>query len=201
MNAPTTATSLLSRVRDPNDSDAWRQFDARYRELLLRFCYRQGLQPADAEDVVQSVFAKLAKTLPEFIYDRERGRFRDYLLRCVKGALHDWAEKPGRRWSPLRSSMSGSSATGSFPGADGNELVAAWEEEWVAHHYRLALETVRRTFEARSVEIFDRCIDGAAVSDLARQYEITEQAVHKVRQRIRDRMQELIAQQIREEDE
>jgi Cys-tRNA synthase (O-phospho-L-seryl-tRNA:Cys-tRNA synthase) len=77
----------------------------------------------------------------------------------------------------------------------------AWEEEWVDHHYRLAMATVRESFEPRSVEIFDRSVAGATVAELAGAFSMTEEAVRKVRQRIRDRMEELIAEQVREEDE
>ena len=47
---------------------------------------------------------------------------------------------------------------------------------------------------------FDRSVAGTKVAELARAFGISEQAVHKVRQRIRDRMEELIAEQVREED-
>ena len=71
----------------------------------------------------------------------------------------------------------------------------------MAHHYRLAMQTIRQTFEAKSVEIFDRSVAGETVADLAAAKGMTEQAVHKVRQRIRARMEELIAAQISQEDD
>jgi hypothetical protein len=71
----------------------------------------------------------------------------------------------------------------------------------VAHHYRMALDTVRQTFDAKSVEVFERSVAGAKVAVLAVEHGITEQAVYKVRQRIRARMEQLIAQQVHEEDE
>jgi len=198
MELQSTRTTLLSRIRDSADQTAWREFESRYRELLVRFAQRRGLQRADAEDVVQVVFAGLAVSLPQFVYDPRRGRFRDYLFRCTRNALSNWAQRPNRLDRSLDSDMKASAADEVC--ADPAET-AAWEQEWVAQHYRLALDTVRQTFEPKSVEVFERSVAGIKVDALTVEFAMSEQAVHKVRQRIRARMEELIAQQIREEDE
>ena len=143
------------------------------------------------------VLLGLSKALPGFAYDAKRGRFRDYLFRCTKNAILEWSRRPNARFQTLdnKKALDALAQAADNGSSDGN-----WEEEWVAHHYRLAMETVRQTFDDRSVDVFDRSVAGAKVCDLAVQFGMSEQAVHKVRQRIRDRMQELIAQQIREED-
>jgi RNA polymerase sigma factor (sigma-70 family) len=188
-----TQVSLLRRVRDTTDSAAWAEFAGRYRDLLLRFCRKQGLQPADSEDAVQMVLTGLARSLPGFVYSPERGRFRDYLYRCTRNAV----ARLGGRPRP-------GAAVDLDQQADGRaeaEAERAWEQEWVAHHYRLAMATIRGTFEARSVEIFDLSVAGSGVAELAARFGMSEQAVHKVRQRIRARLEELLAAQLREEEE
>ena len=205
MSSPThpsseTRSSLFSRLR-ANQDGAWRDFEDRYREMMLRFCRRRGLQHFDAEDVVQRVMADLLKSLPQFVYDRQRGRFRDYLYRCVRNALSNWAQQAARRPEQLRSGMVHALQEDSRNGRPGRDDEVAWEEEWVAHHYRVAMDTIRKTFEPRSVEIFDRSVAGATIPELAAVFTMTEEAVRKVRERIRDRMEELIAEQVREEDE
>jgi RNA polymerase sigma factor (sigma-70 family) len=200
-----THPSLLSRVRDPADAAAWREFEALYRELLVRFCRRRGLQLADAEDVVQVVLTNLSKSLPGFVYDAQRGRFRDYLYRCTRNAISQWASRPRLDAATLDSRVADhpspvDSPGGGGMGGAGTGEVTEWEQEWVAHHYRLAMQAVRRTFEPRSIEVFERSIGGATVAELAAAFAMSEQAVHKVRQRIKARMEELIAEQIRAED-
>lgn len=195
-----TPQALLSRVRNQQDHDAWRDLDAHYRDLLINFCRRRGVPLTDSEDIVQGVFISLTRSLPQFIYDRNRGRFRDYLFTCVRNSISLWSARPNRRWEPLDNS--GEPNPGAAAGSDGADWYDAriWEEEWVAHHYRLAMKTIRDCFDERSIAIFDRSIAGTKPADLAREFAISEQAVHKVRQRIRDRMEELIAQQVRDED-
>ena len=201
MQAPQTTVSLLSRLRDPHDQAAWREFDHRYREFLVRFCRRQGVPLADAEDVVQRIFTSLTKALADFSYDPARGRFRDYLYRCARNGISAWRARPTRGEQPLDTSAAGHVAPiGAGDGGGDAQGERIWEEEWVSHHYRLAMETIRLSFEPRSVAVFDRSIAGASVAELAAAFGISEQAVHKIRQRIRDRMEVLIARQIREED-
>ena len=183
------------RLRDPADMAAWREFELQYRELMIRFCRRRGLQHADAEDVVQRTMSGLVKNLPQFTYDPRRGRFRDYLFRSVRNALCDWTLVKDGKFDPLRTTLLG--VLSADPGAD--EL-AQWEQEWVLHHYRTALRGIRGTFEPKSIEIFNRSINGSTVAELSREFQMTEDAIRKVRRRIRDRMEELIASQIREED-
>lgn len=192
-----TSASLLSRVRDGSDGVAWREFDLKYRELIVRFCRKRGLQQADAEDVAQSVLANLSRSLRAFEYDPSKGRFRDYLYRCTRNVL---SRRPNQGPMALDSGMEAVLA-GDVRDEGSPADRAAWEAECIAHHYRLAMKRVRESFEARSVEIFDRSVAGEGVASLAAAFGMSEQAVHKVRQRIKARMEELIAEQVRLEDE
>ena len=195
----TTNVALLSRVRNSEDHAAWREFQDRYRELLLRFCRKRGLQHADAEDVVQSLFINLTKALPQFVYDPQRGRFRDYLYRCTKSAISRWSRRsigPFQALDTDREHLQPDPVDRAQDAAD----AAVWEQEWVAHHYRLALERVRADFDARNVEMFERNLSGESIAALATAYGVNEQSIYKARQRIRARLQELVAEQVREED-
>lgn len=196
----TTAPSLLTRVRDPSDHSAWREFDARYRDLLIRYCRGRGVPYSDAEDIVQAVFVDLSRSLPQFTYQPDRGRFRDYLYRCVANTIFDWARRPNRVVLPeFLVDGTSESPIGDASGRD-DSLAALWEREWEDHHFRLAMSTIRQSFDEKSAAIFERSVAGAKVADLANDFGMSEPAVHKVRQRIRDRMTELIAEQVREED-
>jgi len=199
MDSSSTNVSLLSRIRDGSDDAAWREFDSRYREMMLRYCRRRGLTQMDAEDVVQSTFATLSQGLKRFTYDKDRGRFRDYLYRCVRGEMSKWGARHQAANRPLfNSDGQPLELVSAQPMSD---IDALWEEEWVAYHYRRALVSIREDFDPRSVELFDRSIAGAGVDLLAAEYGMTDQAVYQVRKRIRERLKQVIAEQIREEDD
>jgi RNA polymerase sigma-70 factor (ECF subfamily) len=196
MDSQATHPSLLSRVRDPRDQQAWCEFESRYGDLMLRYARARGLSETDAEDVRQIVLMDLSKYLCGFHYTPARGRFRSYLGRCVQHAVRRVRARPGRaRVVP---------DAGVIPGVAADEesdAEALWQREWIDHHYRLAMRTIRRDFDPRSVAIFDRLLAGVTVKALAVAHGISTQAVNKVKQRIRDRLRLLIAEQIRDEDE
>jgi len=196
VDADVTRASLLSRVRDASNDAAWREFDARYRELILRYALARGLQHSDAQDVHQIAMLSLSKSLRNFHYTAQRGRFRDYLGQVVRSALsrHFASPKPA-------SAALDSSVLASVPAEDGAAADSLWEQEWVNHHYRVAMRVIRETFEPRSVALFEHLLAGAGVEEVAAAHGTTTQAVHKVKQRIRERMKELIALQIHEEDQ
>lgn len=199
MFSRTTHPSLLARLRNVDDRGAWQEFEDRYGEMILRYCRRQGLQHNDAEDVRQLVFLNLSRAFPTFEYQPTKGRFRHYLGQVVRNAIHRLFRSPRTRPNgPERRLESSILATAAAEEALEDD---DWEEEWVQHHFRLAMRTVRVSFEERSLRMFDRILRGTSIADVAHEFETTQQAVHKVKQRVRNRLRELIEEQVREEDE
>jgi RNA polymerase sigma factor (sigma-70 family) len=189
----TTRPSLLSRIRESDDQTAWVEFDRRYSNLILRYCIRYGLSYSDAEDVRQTVLMNLARALKRFEYDAKRGRFRSYLGRVVRNAITRTSTRPNRAEIALSSSEPEAMA-------EAAEAEKRWEAEWVAHHLRTAMRSVRQTFDPRSVQAFELLLAGRTPAEIATHLDLSADAVHKIKQRIRGRLQELIAEQIDEEE-
>jgi RNA polymerase sigma factor (sigma-70 family) len=186
---PTTSSTLLSRVGE-GDEAAWREFDANYGNLIVRYCCRVGLRYPDAEDIRQIVMAKLAQALRSFAYERTRGHFRGYLGKVVRNEIARHHARP----DPPRSRVDDCVSLQDLPGAE-------WDEEWIQHHLRMAMTRVRQLHDPRSVEVFERLLAGDTVAEVAASFDLTVDAVHKVKQRIRDRLKEIVAVQVREEDD
>jgi RNA polymerase sigma-70 factor (ECF subfamily) len=201
MNVPATQLTLIARLRDPADEAAWLRFESRYRELVVRFSMREGLQAADAEDVAQAVFTSLLSAMQSFSFDAARGRFRDYLFRAVRNEISRQIARSQRPNGGSARLISGEE--GAFSDLRSTTTTAsaqAFEDEWINHHFRLAFEIVRKTHSAESVAIFQRLMAGDSVEAVATQFSTTQQAVHKIKQRIRDRMKILVESQIAQEN-
>src|ERR1700686_2389829 len=81
-----TPSSLLERLRQPFEPEAWGRFVALYTPLIYSWGRRVGLQEQDAADLVQEVLVTLLQVLPSFSYDHQRS-FRRW-LRTV--TLNKW---------------------------------------------------------------------------------------------------------------
>lgn len=141
-----TNTSLLSRVRNPDDIEAWREFESCSRDLLVRFCKSPSggkLQQADAEDVAQAVLANLFRSMPRFKSDKSKVRLRDYLFRWARNASLLLRSRPNSVQSPS-APLEDVGVARSEGNTDSPDPVSSmWEKEWVAHHYRLALHELQ----------------------------------------------------------
>src|SRR4051812_17853344 len=96
----TTRVSLLVRIRDRGDEEAWRQFVALYAPLVYGFARRRGLQDADAADLTQAVLRSVATAAGRLEYDPRRGSFRSWLFTVTRNPLITFlqrAEPAGRR--------------------------------------------------------------------------------------------------------
>lgn len=188
-----TRASLLVRLKDRGDVEAWAEFDRRYGPLILAYCRAQGWQVNDAEDVRQMVMAKLAGSLRGFEYDPALGSFRGYLRVVVRGEMvrHAARHKAGPGAVPLEEEVFGSGA-----GQD-----AVWEQEWMRHHFRLAWETVRAHSDERTLEVFRHLLGGTSIAGVAQSLGMSQAAVRKVKQRVAERLRAAIAEQVLDEEQ
>jgi RNA polymerase sigma-70 factor (ECF subfamily) len=146
-DAVDTRASLLARLRDPADDASWRTFVDLYGPIIVGYCRRLGLQDADAADVAQDVLTGVVRSIRTFEYDRERGRFRDWLRTVVRNRvgrfLKNEADQPD--W-----------ATPRLDGLPASAQDGAWAEEFNTHVLRAALNRIRPHFEPTTWEAFCR---------------------------------------------
>lgn len=84
-----TSVTLLLRVRELEDREAWNSFVATYAPHVFAWCRRHSLQESDAADVTQQVLTKLVRTMRSFRYDPQRGSFRGWLKTVTQNAIRD----------------------------------------------------------------------------------------------------------------
>jgi len=195
MRHTSTRISLIERLRDPRDSEAWKEFDERYRDLIRRYCARTGLQTADTEDVGQIVLMSLMRVFQAGGYDPAKGRFRHYLARIVTNAIYQQRARPGGTPLSLEDCVQEVLAD-----LDDGPVDRAFEEEWSQHHLRRAMRSVRATCKPESLAVFERLLQGESVAQVARALQMTEQAVHKTKQRVGEMLRLGVERQLLDEE-
>src|SRR5436189_3527810 len=79
-----TRKSLLSRLKNCDDQESWRDFFDTYGKLLYGLARKSGLSDAEAQDAVQETLMAVAKEMPDFKYDPARGSFKGWLLEITR---------------------------------------------------------------------------------------------------------------------
>ena len=183
---PRTRPSLLLRIRDARDDDAWRTFLETYAPAVYRYCCRKGLQHADATDVTQEVMAQVARSAREFDYRPERGRFRDWLGIIAHNKLANHLRAGGHEARPIGGDGADlpEPAAPGWPGSD-------WAEEFDAQVLRTALARTRPHFEPETWSAFERVwIDQRSAAEAARELAVPIDVVYVAKSRVLKRLRE-----------
>jgi RNA polymerase sigma-70 factor (ECF subfamily) len=176
-----TSASLLERLRQPRDNDAWTRFVHLYTPLLYYWLRRTGLQQDDAADLVQDVLLQLVHKLPAFTYDRTRS-FRSWLRTVTLNKLRDRCKR--RAPVPLGSD---DQALHEQPVPDEAALFA--EEEYRAHLTARALELARAEFAPTTWKAcWEHVVAGRPAAEVAVELGMTPGAVYAARFRVLARL-------------
>lgn len=92
-STPNTRYTLIGKLRNPQDIEAWEEFSAIYQPLIFRMCRAKGLQHADATDVTQDVLTRVAKAIESFDHEQQGATFRGWLFRITRNLVTDFFRK------------------------------------------------------------------------------------------------------------
>jgi len=149
-----TRTTLLQRLKDWQDHGGWQDFFDTYWNLIYGVARKGGLDPAEAEDVVQETMISVAKHMPGFKYDPSIGSFKGWLLTMTRWRMTDQLRKRGLR-VPDGNSVLDEIADERAADMPGSELEKLWDAEWENNLLRAALAKARRRLDPKQYQIFD----------------------------------------------
>ena len=194
-------------------SAALEQLCRTYWYPLYAFVRRKGHSSEDAQDLTQTFFARLLEKNYVAQADRERGRFRTFLLAALNHFLADEWDKSQRL------KRGGGREIISFDAVSAEEryrlepidlLDAAklYERRWVTTLFDQVLARLEQEFrDAGKRELFDGLKSSLLAEDAGLSYaelgtrlglkeDAVKQAVHRIRRRYRELFREEIAQTV-----
>jgi RNA polymerase sigma-70 factor (ECF subfamily) len=187
----TTRPSLLARIKDARDRQAWAEFVEIYAPLVYGYAQKHGLQDADAADLTQEVLSAVARSAPRLNYDPARGSFRGWLFTVVRNELRDFVASrrrnlPGSGDSEMQRRLEDKPA----PEEDEAEH---WEREYQRQLFALATEQVRCDFQDATWQAFWlTAIDGQSGKEVACRLGMTTAAVYLAKRRVMTRLKQQI---------
>ncbi|MEM6468725.1 MAG: RNA polymerase sigma factor [Planctomycetota bacterium] len=199
-DSPITRASLVLRLRDPNDNEAWSDFIRDYGPMLYRFVRSRGLQDADAADIVQDVFRRVGSAIGRLDYAREKGGFRAWLFTITRNRLLTYFEKR-KRLGPTGNDSAQIQQL-SQAADQHNELVEQWELEHVRSLAAVAMKRVRESSDPKTWQAFElTAIDGVSAAEAAEKLGMKTGTIYVAKSRVTARLKAEIEKLQAEEDE
>lgn len=188
---PATRPSLILRLPDAADSAAWEEVVQVYGPLVFRLARKQGLQGADAEDLVQEVFTAVSKQVEQWLQRSDRGPFRAWVLRIARNIAVNALTRRPLGGAALGGSWQGLSQIEARPGEISNEFDSEYQQEV----FRWAADQVRQSVAESTWLSFQLThIDQLSVAQAAGKIGISAGAVYIARCRVMNRLKTLARQ-------
>jgi len=183
---------------------------------LYAYLRRRGSAPAQAEDLVQGFFARLLEKDALAMVDRERGKFRSFLLASLQNFLaNEWdksraAKRGGGAEIVALDALEAEARYAAEP-VDSMTPERVFERRWALAVLDQVLARLREDYAQRDqAEIFAALEhvltagDGESYGEIGRRLGMTESAVkvaaHRLRRRYRELLREEIAQTVSQPD-
>jgi RNA polymerase sigma factor (sigma-70 family) len=187
-----TRPSLLVRIRDPRDREAWGQFVDIYAPLVYEMARRRGLQDADACDLTQEVLRSVSRAIGRLDYDRAKGTFRGWLFTVARNSVNTFLEAQ-RRLARGTGDPAVQDWLEDRPGPE--EESAVWDREYQERLLARAAEQVRPSFEANTWQAFwQTAVEGKPGKEVAARLGMTVGAVYIARSRVLSSIKKHVAQ-------
>ena len=185
---PSTHASLLLRLRDSQDHEAWLEFVSLYEPVTYRLLRRCGLQDADAREVLQDLLMAVSRNVDRWDPAREHGSFRGWLQRVARNLVINWLKQRGRRVTATGGSDL-LAMLNMLPAAEGPETVE-FDQELRRALFQRAAEQVRGEVQPATWQAFwETSIVGTSPAETAKKLGMTVGAVRVAKCRVLARLQ------------
>ncbi|MCC6660981.1 MAG: sigma-70 family RNA polymerase sigma factor [Phycisphaerales bacterium] len=190
-----TRSTLLVRLRNPADQQAWQTFDVLYRGMLIGYARARGLTRADAEDVAQQCSQAVLEQIAQYAHQGSFSRW----LRAI--AHHKIADLARRRHEVRLPSGEWRAQPDDTPAAD-----KVWDRHWAEAHLRYCAEAARAEVADSTYAAFvGTALDGRSAEAVGAALGMSVNQVyvskHRVLERIRAKMLDLTGEDFTREGE
>lgn len=176
-----TRPSLLVRMRDPQDQEAWRTFLDLYAPLIYGFGRKSGLQDADSADLTQIVLQAVSSSIGRLDYEPAKGTFRGWLFGVARHQLSKW--RRAQRQPQGTGDTENLEQLAAHPAPDG--VADWWETEYKRQRFLVAAQRVRPQVNEDAWHAFwQTAVEGRPASDVAAELKVKLGALYTAKSRV-----------------
>ncbi|WDE97030.1 sigma-70 family RNA polymerase sigma factor [Lentisphaera profundi] len=175
-----TRKTLLQRVQNSDDPQAWDHFVDYYKDFIFIVLKRMGLKTVECEDLRQEVLLKLWKNLKTFEINQKRAKFRTWLSTLIRNRTIDYLRNKQRQ--PYMESLDNVNIISQ---SDLDEIV---KKEWERYLTQKALSHVKALFSGVAVRTFELSLLGKNAEEISLELDISKDSVRTLKNRVKLRL-------------
>ncbi len=188
---PDTRHSLILRLTDKRDIEAWDHFVSIYQPLVYRLARKKGLQDADAHEVVQEVMVAVSRAVDRWDPNQELGRFRDWLFTIARNLVINYVTR--RKHAGIGTGDTAIQILLSQQQVESDESSGEFDAEFRREVFHWAAAEVRKQVRQTTWDAFwQTSIKGRSVVDVADELNMSVGAVHIARSRVLGRLRDAV---------
>ena len=179
--AYTTRKTLLQGIHE-NDEKSWEQFQEFYRPLIRICGHDYKLTDEEIKDLQQEVLIEVFRANVVNHYDKDKGRFRDYLRTIIQRKI----------FGILRNRIPTLLEDGTFLENE-ESMERFWDKEWYAFILETAMDELKEQVSETSFLAYDLYVNQKLPPDkVAKMLSITPNQVYIARTRCVQQLKEIV---------
>ena len=187
---PTLSSSLLNGVQQM-DSESWSRLVNTFAPIVYLWCRTAGVQSSDSPDIVQNVFASVARGIGSFQRQKEQGSFRSWLATITRNQIRDYFRR-SQKQAPAAGGTEAWDRLKQFP----EELDSTITPDNVDGAInRRVMDSVEAEFEPKTWQAFwQTVVEGKSTADAAESTGLSSASVYQAKSRVLRRLRARLAE-------
>jgi RNA polymerase sigma factor (sigma-70 family) len=175
-NFQPTRVTLLQRLQSGKDQSAWLEFETTYRAFIFSLILRMGIPQEDAEDISQTVLTKVWQKIEDFEYNRNRGKFHNWLAAMTRNTVKDFF-RTKKNFITGRDAVEYQESYDTIEQQILPDIEKLAREEWVLHITNLAWNNIKNDLHENKRAVFKLVSSETPNPQIAQQIGISEASV------------------------
>lgn len=131
-----TSLSLLDRLKNDDDREAWELFVSIYRPFICRYLTDVGVAGRDIDDLAQDTITGIFEALHQFEHNGRAGAFRKWLRTIAVRRAQRWMQK--RHGRPMTNEQLETLS---------NRFDESFEQQWDGEHNRFVISRLLKLIQ------------------------------------------------------
>jgi len=178
-----TRYSLIDRIKESNDHQAWDDFVHHYRPFIYFMLNQMEINYSERDDLVQEILLKLHGNMVQ--YAKQQARFRSWLGTVIRNTAIKYLAKMKTRDKHSTEIRNSLKALESYSSSDFEMTI---QQEWEQYLVEQAMERLRSVFDENVMGCFEMTLDNVPVEEIAERLQVKVKTVYMIRTRMKTRM-------------